>query len=278
MSRRSSMFPIQHHKHALGREYNVWAMMRRRASDPYSYNAKNYILRGITICDRWAYGEGGLSGFDCFIDDMGRRPSDKHTVERVDNDGPYSPDNCRWATRSEQSLNKRTTRKITISGITRTLSEWAAHTGLSSEVISSRIAAGWSLQEVISRPVPRPLASLTQEQKEAYSMLTKQQRKLLEVIRESLTSNGSAPSFDEMKDALGLKSKSGVHRLIKGFEERGFIRRLPHRARALEVFRYAEDQLDAKTLATRVAFLEAENAELRARLSEVSNSKMQVAA
>ena len=109
-------------------------------------------------------------------------------------------------------------------------------------------------------------------------MLTKQQRKLLEVIRESLTSNGSAPSFDEMKDALGLKSKSGVHRLIKGLEERGFIRRLPHRARALEVFRYAEDQLDAKTLATRVAFLEAENAELRARLSEVSNSKMQVAA
>ena len=109
-------------------------------------------------------------------------------------------------------------------------------------------------------------------------MLTKQQRKLLEVIRESLTSNGSAPSFDEMKDALGLKSKSGVHRLIKGLEERGFIRRLPHRARALEVCRYAEDQLDAKTLATRVAFLEAENAELRAWLSEVSNSKMQVAA
>ena len=68
-------------------------------------------------------------------------------------------------------------------------------------------------------------------------MLTKKQHELLLFIHEHLSKDGISPSFDEMKDALGLKSKSGIHRLITGLEERGFIRRLPHRARALDVLR-----------------------------------------
>jgi repressor LexA len=74
-------------------------------------------------------------------------------------------------------------------------------------------------------------------------MLTRKQRELLQFIQERLADSGISPSFDEMKDALGLKSKSGVHRLITGLEERGFIRRLPHRARALEVTRLSDDQM-----------------------------------
>ncbi len=72
-------------------------------------------------------------------------------------------------------------------------------------------------------------------------MLTKKQHELLRFIHQHLSQNGVSPSFDEMKDALGLKSKSGIHRLITGLEERNFIRRLPHRARALEVLRLPED-------------------------------------
>src|SRR5271169_171021 len=72
-------------------------------------------------------------------------------------------------------------------------------------------------------------------------MLTKKQRELLMFINQRLTATGISPSFDEMKDALSLKSKSGIHRLISGLEERGFIRRLPHRARALEVVRLPEE-------------------------------------
>jgi repressor LexA len=68
-------------------------------------------------------------------------------------------------------------------------------------------------------------------------MLTRKQQELLLFIHQRLGEGGVSPSFDEMKDALGLKSKSGIHRLITGLEERGFIRRLPHRARALEVLR-----------------------------------------
>ncbi len=71
-------------------------------------------------------------------------------------------------------------------------------------------------------------------------MLTKKQHELLMFINRRLRRQGISPSFDEMKDALGLKSKSGIHRLITGLEERGFIRRLPHRARALEVLRLPE--------------------------------------
>jgi repressor LexA len=72
-------------------------------------------------------------------------------------------------------------------------------------------------------------------------MLTRKQNELLNYINRYLTEKGLSPSFDEMKDALGLKSKSGIHRLITGLEERGFIRRLPHKARALEVIRLPED-------------------------------------
>ena len=72
-------------------------------------------------------------------------------------------------------------------------------------------------------------------------MLTRKQHELLTFINQRLAATGIAPSFDEMKDALNLRSKSGIHRLISGLEERGFIRRLPHRARALEVVRLPEE-------------------------------------
>src|SRR6201995_996241 len=72
-------------------------------------------------------------------------------------------------------------------------------------------------------------------------MLTRKQQELLLFINQRLSQGGVSPSFEEMKEALDLKSKSGIHRLISGLEERGFIRRLPHRARALEVVRLPEE-------------------------------------
>ena len=72
-------------------------------------------------------------------------------------------------------------------------------------------------------------------------MLTRKQLQLLEFINARMARDGVPPSFDEMKDALDLRSKSGIHRLITALEERGFIRRLPHRARALEVLKMPED-------------------------------------
>jgi len=80
-------------------------------------------------------------------------------------------------------------------------------------------------------------------------MLTKKQHELIRFIQERLEQTGISPSFEEMKEALDLKSKSGVHRLISALEERGFIRRLPNRARALEVLKQPENVTGAKTAA-----------------------------
>jgi repressor LexA len=85
-------------------------------------------------------------------------------------------------------------------------------------------------------------------------MLTRKQRELLLFINQRLAATGVSPSFDEMKDALNLKSKSGIHRLVSGLEERGFIRRLPHRARALEVVKLPEESAAATAPADRGRF------------------------
>lgn len=78
-------------------------------------------------------------------------------------------------------------------------------------------------------------------------MLTRKQHELLQYLHQHLTAEGVSPSFDEMKEALGLKSKSGIHRLITGLEERGFIRRLPHRARAIEILRMPDEAAGRST-------------------------------
>ena len=84
-------------------------------------------------------------------------------------------------------------------------------------------------------------------------MLTRKQYELLVYLDKQLRKNGVSPSFDEMKDALGLKSKSGIHRLITGLEERGFIHRLPHRARAIEVLRLPDNMEDTGAKRTRTS-------------------------
>ena len=81
-------------------EYKVWASMIQRCSNPNSRSAKNYLERGIKVCERW-------HSFENFFEDMGKRPEPKYTLERVDNDGDYQPDNCMWADRSAQSINQR---------------------------------------------------------------------------------------------------------------------------------------------------------------------------
>lgn len=111
--------------------YHSWANMIQRCTNSNHKDFKDYGARGIEVCEKWKKFEG-------FLDDMGERP-DGTTIDRKENNGNYDVRNCRWANLETQSKNKRTTRRIEFSGVTKTLSEWADSLGISSSALHYRL-------------------------------------------------------------------------------------------------------------------------------------------
>lgn len=101
--------------------YKSWLGMRDRCNCPNNSSYPRYGGRGITICERW-------DSFEAFLSDMGEAPPG-NSIERIDNNKGYCPENCRWATKKEQALNRRTTRWVTAHGRTLPLKQWAELTG-----------------------------------------------------------------------------------------------------------------------------------------------------
>ena len=108
-------------KHPL---YHTWYAMVARCQNPRAQSYHNYGGRGITVCDRW------LESFENFYADMGDRPSKQHTLDRIDNDGPYSPENCRWATWEEQANNRRNNVWIEFQGERLSAAQWSRRLGV----------------------------------------------------------------------------------------------------------------------------------------------------
>lgn len=115
--------------------YRVWINLAGRKND------KKY--EGVTICERWR-------SFENFLEDMGERPSEKHTIDRIDNSRGYEPDNCRWATMKEQQNNRTNNRMITALGETLTLSQWADRSGFRADTISNRLENGWLPDDAVT--------------------------------------------------------------------------------------------------------------------------------
>ncbi len=133
-------------------EAGIWRNMLYRCDNPGCRMYPKYGGRGVTVCDRWR----GPDGLINFLADMGPRPSLQHSVDRYpDNDGPYSPDNCRWATRAQQLRNTRRNRFITFDGRTMVVADWARETGIDRGVIGERLKLGWSVERALTVPVAR---------------------------------------------------------------------------------------------------------------------------
>ena len=143
----------------LSPEYTTWNSLKRRCSNLHEKAYKNYGGRGIKVCDRWLRGTKELSAFECFLQDMGPRPSPELSIDRINNDGNYEPSNCRWATVMEQANNRRAPRRegrqIVFKGESRNISEWERLLGLPAGLVCKRVYKGWTDEEALSTPLPR---------------------------------------------------------------------------------------------------------------------------
>jgi len=127
------------------REYNSWQSMLSRCNNPKNMQYRNYGGRGITVCDEWK------NSFENFLKDMGERPENT-SLDRIDVNGNYSPNNCRWATKAEQARNKRQTIWITFDEKTQCLTDWANEIGISSEGLRYRLK-NTTVNNALTKPV-----------------------------------------------------------------------------------------------------------------------------
>lgn len=126
-------------------EYSSWKAMKSRCYNEKHEEYSNYGGRGIKVCDRWL----GVNGFALFLEDMGKRPTSKHTIERKDNNGMYEPDNCIWANRMEQARNKRTNNILEYKGIKLTVTDWAIKVGIKPVTLFIRLSRGWGVEKAL---------------------------------------------------------------------------------------------------------------------------------
>lgn len=124
--------------------YESWAHMKRRVLNPLDAAYSYYGGRGITLDKRWL-------DYSNFLADMGKCPPGL-TLERIDNDGPYSPENCKWASRKDQSNNRRSNVLLEFGGLRLNIAQWAKRTGIKKGTLHYRIKNGWSVEDALQTP------------------------------------------------------------------------------------------------------------------------------
>lgn len=127
-------------------EYRAWNGMLDRCTNPRTRSYKRYGARGIGVSRRWLR-------FEAFLQDMGRRPSSRHSLDRKNNDRGYSKRNCHWATPKEQQRNTRRNHLITFKGHTAPLIVWAERRGMKKQTLRMRLVYGWSTERALMTPV-----------------------------------------------------------------------------------------------------------------------------
>jgi hypothetical protein len=137
---------VKTHGASGSRTYRIWCAMKTRVSNPNISCAKHYSLRGIKCCERW------MDSFDAFLADMGEAP-DGMSLDRIDVNGDYCPENCRWATWKEQHSNRRDTVLVLYQGQMVTVAEAERLAGLPVNMVRGRMRMGWPKEKWFDPPM-----------------------------------------------------------------------------------------------------------------------------
>ena len=127
--------------------YQSWTAMIQRCRNPNAAGYRNYGGRGITVCEAWRH------DFSAFLHDMGRKPSQRHSIERSNNDKDYDPQNCKWALPTEQMRNRRNSFFVDVNDERVPLEQLAQKYNIPSNTLRARIVKGWPLVEALTKPV-----------------------------------------------------------------------------------------------------------------------------
>jgi hypothetical protein len=134
-------------------EYRIYKGMVNRCYNPKVRAFPYYGGRGISVCDRWRFGEDGKDGFECFLADVGTRPSRGHSLDRSDNDLGYQPSNVAWATSTTQANNSRRNRLVNVADVILTLAEAVRRfSHVTYSTVGRRLRAGWGTEAAILAP------------------------------------------------------------------------------------------------------------------------------
>lgn len=136
------------HRMSGSRIHNIWKGMKERCYNPNHEQYKDYGGRGILICDEWK--DDFLLFYNWAINNDYQN---NLTIDRIDNNGNYEPNNCKWSTRKEQGNNQRTNHLLTYNNKTQTISQWADEVGLNNHTLQTRISRGWSIEDALFRAV-----------------------------------------------------------------------------------------------------------------------------
>jgi hypothetical protein len=138
--------PVSTHGMTGNPTYRVWHGMKNRCYNKTNDHFHRYGGRGISVCDQWT------NSFIKFLADMGEKPSSSFSIDRIDNNGNYTPENCRWATVEQQQNNRRDSKFITHNGKQLTHAQWSRKIGGNKTLVHTRIKRGWTEERAVTEP------------------------------------------------------------------------------------------------------------------------------
>lgn len=172
---------------------SIYNGMKSRCYNNNSVNYKYYGEKGVTICDEW------LLSFENFFDwAINNGYNENLTIDRIDSEKEYSPDNCKWSTKKEQCYNRSMSVKLTLNGRTMYMTEWAEELGIDKKTLSWRYKNGWSDEEILSNKK--------------------------DII---LTYNGESKTLLEWSKQTGIKKSTLWYRYNKGWEVKDILTKTP---------------------------------------------------